>query len=118
MTAGQIASIVGVVASMVVGQTLFKVSSQYIVLGDGFHRLLLSLISWQFVLALIFYLFGTLLWVVLLKSVPLSRAYPFVALSFAVLPIVSYVLFSEPINLRYLGGLAVFLSGLYLIATA
>jgi drug/metabolite transporter (DMT)-like permease len=118
MTNGQIASIAGVVSAMVAGQILFKLSSQHVVLGEGPVRLVGSLLTWQFISAMVFYSIGTFLWVILLKTVPLSRAYPFVALSFALLPIAAYFLFEEPLTLRYAGGMAVFLAGLYLVATA
>jgi len=118
MTTGQIASIVGVVSAMVAGQILFKLSSQNLVIDEGPAKLLLSLLTWEFVSAMVFYSIGTFLWVILLKSVPLSRAYPFVALSFALLPIAAHFLFDEPITVRYASGLAVFLAGLYLVATA
>jgi len=118
MTGGQIASVVGIVGAMVAGQILFKLSSQHLVLEEGPARLFLSLLTWEFVSAMLFYSIGTFLWVVLLKYVPLSRAYPFVALSFALLPIAAHFLFDEPITARYAVGLAVFLAGLYLVATA
>jgi drug/metabolite transporter (DMT)-like permease len=118
MTGGQIASVVGIVGAMVAGQILFKLSSQHLVLEEGPAKLLLSLLTWEFVSAMVFYSIGTFLWVVLLKYVPLSRAYPFVALSFALLPIAAHFLFDEPITARYASGLAVFLAGLYLVATA
>lgn len=118
MTNAQIASVFFVVSAMVVGQILFKISAQHIVVEQGTLSLLRSLLSWQFILALAFYSAGTFLWVVLLKYVPLSRAYPFVALSFVLTPVASYFLFDELLNARYLVGLALFMTGLYIVATA
>lgn len=114
----QIASIIFVVSAMVAGQILFKLSSQYIVVDKGVINLLVSLFSWEFLLALVFYSIGTFLWVILLKYVPLNRAYPFVALSFVLLPIASYFLFGEALTVRYMIGLGFFMTGLYLVATA
>jgi multidrug transporter EmrE-like cation transporter len=118
MTNGQIGSIVFVVSAMVVGQILFKMSAQYLVVEKGPVNLLLSLLTWQFILAMVFYSTATFLWVILLKYVPISRAYPFVALSFVLLPIASYFLFGDPLTTRYFSGLAFFMTGLFLIATA
>ena len=118
LTNTQIVSIMIVVASLVGGQFLFKMSSQHVVLDRGAMKLVLSLFTWEFILALVLYGISTLVWVVLLKYLPLSRAYPFVALSFVLLPIVSYFLIGEALSTRYFVGLAVFMSGLYLIASA
>ncbi len=118
MTNAQIGAIIFVVSAMVMGQILFKVSSHTLVVGKGPLNLLLSLITWQFMLALFFYGIGTFLWVILLKYVPLNRAYPFVALSFVLLPIASYFLFDETLTIRYWMGLAFFMTGLYLVASA
>lgn len=118
MTNAQVVSILFVVASMMVGQILFKVSAQSLVVDEGFINLLLSFLTWQFVLALLFFASGTLLWVVLLKYVPLSLAYPFVALSFVILPVASHFLFGEPLTPRYFVGLIFFVTGLLLVATA
>ncbi len=107
-----------VVCLMVAGQILFKQSSQSLVVEKGFLNLLLSLVTWEFILALFFYGAGTFLWVILLKYVPLNRAYPFVALSFVLLPIASYFLFHEALTIRYWIGLGFFMTGLYLVATA
>jgi drug/metabolite transporter (DMT)-like permease len=47
---------------------------------------------------------------------PLSRAYPFVALAFAVTPIFNAVLLSEPLATWLVVGIAVILCGLLLVA--
>ena len=118
MTNAQIGSILFVVSAMIAGQLLFKLSAQNLVVDKGLTSLLLSFLTWQFCLALLFYASGTLLWVILLKYVPLNLAYPFVALSFVLLPIISYFLFVEPLNPRYFVGLSFFMTGLYLVSTA
>lgn len=116
MTNAQLASIFIVVSAMVAGQLLFKLSSEHIVVGQGVPRFLLSLVTWQFLLAMVFYSVSTLLWVLLLKHVPLSRAYPFMALSFVILPLAAYLIFKEPVSMRYVVGLIFFMTGLFLVA--
>jgi len=118
MTTEQIAYICVVVSSMVIGNLLFKASSGHVVAEQGVLRLVQSLLSWQFILALSFYALSTLCWVLLLRQMPLSRAYPFMALSFAILPILSFLVFREPLTPRYLVGMVLFLSGLFLVATS
>jgi len=118
MTTEQIAYTCIVVSSMVIGNLLFKASSGHVVAEQGLLRLVQSLLSWQFILALSFYALSTLCWVLLLRQMPLSRAYPFMALSFAILPILSFLVFNEPLTPRYLFGMVLFLSGLFLVATS
>ena len=117
MTNVQITYICVVVTAMVIGQILFKTSSEHLVAEQGALRLVQSLLTWHFILALFFYALSTVFWVLLLRQVPLSRAYPFMALSFAILPVLSFVLFKEPLTPRYLVGMLLFLSGLFLVAT-
>lgn len=118
MTNAQLGSVLLVVAAIIVGQILFKVSSQHVVVDKGPVGLFMSLMSWQFLLALVFYAIGTFLWVVVLKYVPLNRAYPFMAISFIVLPVAGYFLFGEPLTIRYMIGLVIFVTGLYLVVTS
>ena len=47
---------------------------------------------------------------------PLSRAYPFVAIAFALTPLLGGLVFAEPLSARLLIGLAVIVGGLYLVA--
>jgi drug/metabolite transporter (DMT)-like permease len=56
------------------------------------------------------------LWVWLLTFTPLSRAYPFVALAFAITPLLGGLVFNEPIAPRLLLGIGTVLVGLFLIA--
>lgn len=48
--------------------------------------------------ALTLYGAATLLWIFLLRSIPLSRAYPYLALSFLLVPLASRWLFDERIT--------------------
>ena len=68
-----------------------------------------------FLAALAIYLALSFLWVWLLRFTPLSRAYLFVALSFAIVPLLGGVLFAEPISLRLVIGVIVIVCGLVLV---
>ena len=48
--------------------------------------------------AVALYAAATLLWVRILTTVPLSRAYPFVALAFVLVPAAGYLFFHEAIS--------------------
>lgn len=118
MTNIQIVYVCILVTTMVIGNLLFKASSEHAVAEQGLLRLVQSLLTWQFILALFLYGLGTLFWVLLLRQMPLSRAYPFMAMSYVILPILSFLLLKEPLTLRYLVGMLLFFSGLYLVATS
>jgi multidrug transporter EmrE-like cation transporter len=70
-----------------------------------------------FVAAVALYIALTVLWVWLLTFIPLSRAYPFVALAFAITPLVGGLLFAEPITAKLLAGIVLLLGGLVMIAS-
>ena len=52
----------------------------------------------------------------LLTFTPLSRAYPFVALAFALTPLLGIVIFGEPFSTRLAIGIALILCGLLFVA--
>lgn len=56
-----------------------------------------------------------LLWISLLRHVPLSRAHAFMALSFFIVPVSSYLVFQEALSIGYVAGLILVLSGLGVI---
>lgn len=69
--------------------------------GDGplAERIAGFLLNGYFFVALILYARLTVLWVWILSYTPLSRAYPFLALAFALTPALGCLVFAEP--LRY-----------------
>jgi drug/metabolite transporter (DMT)-like permease len=69
-------------------------------------------------LALLLYGGATLLWVRILTTVPLSRAYPFMALAFVVVPAAGWWLFGETITGRYAIGTALIVAGVLVVARA
>jgi drug/metabolite transporter (DMT)-like permease len=91
-------------------------ASARLITGKGVTALLSSLVSLPMLGGLVLYGVTTLLWVYLLHELPLSRAYPFMALAFALVPLLSWFFFREGLDLRYGAGLALMLFGLYLVA--
>lgn len=77
------------------GQILFKrvgITIRDQPLVDG---LLLVAREPEFYAALALYGFSTLLWIWILSRVPLMQAYPFVAVSMAIVPLIGWFAFSE-----------------------
>jgi undecaprenyl phosphate-alpha-L-ara4N flippase subunit ArnE len=114
--AARVLCLLGVAVLLAVGQMLFKLASSRLITGQGPIALLSSLVNLPLLGGLLLYGVTTLLWVYLLRELPLSRAYPFMALAFALVPILSWFFFREGLDLRYGVGLALMLLGLYLVA--
>jgi drug/metabolite transporter (DMT)-like permease len=68
--------------------------------------------------ALLVYGGATLYWVYLLQQLPLSRAYPFAALSFVLVPAFAWLVLGDAITLRYGLGVALIVIGMYLSSFA
>jgi drug/metabolite transporter (DMT)-like permease len=102
---------------MVAGQLLFKAAALRVA-GDAplVDRAVGLLQNGFFLAAMALYFALSVLWVWILTFTPLSRAYPFMALAFALTPIVGGLLFTEPMSARLLLGIAVVLGGLFLVA--
>lgn len=99
---------------MACGQLLFKLAatapSQRTTAPSFFSYLNLYLFS-----GLVLYGSLTLLWVWILRSVPLSKAYPFVALSFVFTPILARIFLNELLSISYFLGLALIAAGIVVI---
>ena len=103
---------------MSAGQLLFKMAANSYGtanVGTG-ERLLVLFCNLYFLSALVLYAGFALLWVWILSFTPLSRAYPFVALAFALTPLLAGSLFGETISLRLIIGLLLILGGLFFVS--
>jgi drug/metabolite transporter (DMT)-like permease len=113
---GQIALLITYAVGMAAGQLLFKAAA--LRLGDGHPlstRALLLLQDAPFIGAIVLYAALSVLWVWLLTFTPLSRAYPFVGVAFALTPVLGALVFAEPLSARLLVGIAVIACGLVLV---
>jgi drug/metabolite transporter (DMT)-like permease len=96
------------------GQVLFKLAANGARARagerDGFLASLFG--AWHFYASIALYGVLTVLWIWLLTRIPLSRAYPFVILTFVLTPALAAVLFGESLGPWYFAGLALILAGL------
>ncbi len=98
------------------GQVLFKLASRRT--GDFDMTGLLHLAFNPFLLlALVLYGFGTIVWIYVLKTVPLTIAYSFMALTFCVVPVLANLWLDEALTWRYGFGAALIVAGMLTINT-
>jgi drug/metabolite transporter (DMT)-like permease len=98
---------------LAVGQMFFKVvarSMQGLPLGEG----MLAIVGMPMLyFALALYGAATLLWIWILSRVPLSQAYPWVAVAMATVPILAGAVFHERVSPAYWLGIALVMLGVY-----
>jgi undecaprenyl phosphate-alpha-L-ara4N flippase subunit ArnE len=111
MTSKQIFFLLGIVAAISAGQVLFKYSAA---LMNGAQNAFAALLNPYLITALIVYGGATLAWIYLLRQVPLNIAYPFFALSFLFVPLLSTIIFREPFTLKMMAGSGMIVFGVYL----
>lgn len=109
LSLGQIAVLAGYGIGMAGGQLLFKRATLQLPGEVPLANRLFSLLHNGFFL-------GAVALSVVLTFTPLSPAYPFVAIAFALTPVLGALVFAEPLSIRLLIGLAVIVGGLYLVA--
>lgn len=102
--------LIGFTLLMSSGQMLFKIAAD-----SGQSRPLpAALMNGWLAAALALYGGATLLWVYILRTTPLSVAYPFAALSFVIVPIGAWTFFGEVLSWRYAAGMLLIILGILL----
>lgn len=96
------------------GQILFKQVANSVQGGFGMKWMLAVALHPMMWLAILLYAGATILWVNILQSLPLSRAYPVMALAFVLVPIAGVLFFGEKIDARYVMGAVLITSGILL----
>jgi len=100
------------VAGMSAGQLLFKLSAKsFKESQNSGENLVVSMLNWNFTLAVFLYAALTIYWVWLLTFIPLSKGYPFVAVSIAITVIASWRIFGEQLSVIQLVGFGSILIG-------
>lgn len=77
------------------GQTLFKVAAAQWRIDGLTWATVRGFLSPAMLVALVLYGFTTILWVFILRSVPLSAAFPVYALVFVFVPVLAHLLLGE-----------------------
>lgn len=100
---------------MASGQLLFKASAQALsVRPDAMASLLLD---WKFLLGLALYAASTIMWIRILKSTPLSTAYPLaIGSTITIASLAGAAFFQETLSLYKLAGIALIVIALVLLS--
>ncbi|MEM9085228.1 MAG: EamA family transporter [Pseudomonadota bacterium] len=98
-----------------IGQILFKLASERItpdqtVLQRALEPMLVSAFGLYAALAVV--------WLLIVRELPLSAAYPFVALSFVFTPMLAWILLGEKLNFTYLIGILFICAGVVITQRA
>ena len=99
--------------AIAIGQLLFKLTSGRISETNGGYSQIF--IDPVFLLAIAIYAGATLTWIYVLRQVPLSYAYSFMALTFVFVPLLAWFFVGEQITWRYGLGAALIISGLAVV---
>lgn len=106
--------LIGTPLLIAAGQVLFKLTSAST--GEfGWRGLYQLMLNPLLITALVVYGVGTIIWVFVLKSVPLTIGYSFMALTFCFVPILASTFLGETLTLRYCIGALLIVSGMAVI---
>ena len=114
LTLSQVVLLAAYAAGMTGGQILFKLAALNLN-GTIGERLLALAQDRYFLSALALYGGLSVFWVWILTFTPLSRAYPFLALAFALTPALGAWLFEEAVSFRLIVGMLLILCGLFFV---
>jgi uncharacterized membrane protein len=100
------------------GQILFKLTADSLT-STGLSSLARELpVSLPFVSAVLLYGSVTALWIWVLQGVPLTRVYPFLALSFLFVPLLSNVFLAESASVAAYVGAALIIAGIVVVTSS
>lgn len=96
----------GTVAGLSAGQVLFKLGANHV--NSNASSGIVAWLNLPIVTALAIYAICTLLWIGVLRVLPLKIAYPVAALSYVLVPVLGQLFLREQITMRtILGGLLI-----------
>ena len=102
------------VVMIAIGQLMFKAAAaQWKVDGISWSTVA-SFLSPLMIAALVLYATTTVLWVYVLRTVPLSAAYAIFALAFLIVPVLAHFVLGEPLTRNVLIGGAVIVAGIFI----
>ena len=111
MTARSLFLTLACVALIAIGQLLFKSAAGQWRVDGWTWTTVRGFLSPAMLSALFIYAAATLLWVFVLRTVPLSTAYALFSLAFLIVPVLAWMFLGEPLAVNTLVGGAVIVVG-------
>lgn len=100
------------VALLAAGQLLFKVAASGWRIDGWTIASVRSFLSVWMIVALVIYAIATVLWVYVLRTVPLSAAYAVFAFAFIIVPVLAHFVLDEPLSANVLVGGVIIVVGI------
>lgn len=102
-------ALAGAICVGVGAQTLFKIGA------TGAESTMAQLLRFSTIVGLVLYLASAVLYVIALRQMSISVAFPTVSLGYLLIAAIDYFFFKEPIGLFQLGGLILIMAGVTLL---
>lgn len=100
------------VLGMSIGQIIYKeISLEFSLNGIGYKSIILFSVS------ILIYFSMSILWIYLIKDIPISRAYSFTALAYVFVPIIAYFTYNENISIPTILGMILIIIGVSITAS-
>ena len=100
--------------AVAIGQILFKITSLSLASADNLPVSLLR--NATFWIAIILYAVATLAWIFVIRGVPISRAYMFMALTYVFVPVLSAIVLKEEIGVMNVVATVLIMTGIMISA--
>ena len=98
------------------GQILFKLSAKESVAASSIQEVVAKMVSSPYILsAFALYGLSTVIWIWVLRTVPLSVAYPLMATAYLIVPALGFLILGEPITAKAAFGGLVIVAGVWLM---
>ena len=110
MTFSQVVLVSLTVLSLSFGQVLFKLAANTMNLRPFSAS---TILNPSLILALFVYFIATIMWLLVLRQIPLRIAYPYAALAFLFVPLLAYFLLGEKLYWNTFLGAALIFTGVW-----
>jgi multidrug transporter EmrE-like cation transporter len=105
------ATLFAAIATSMVGQTLLKA-------GAGATQFLAQLLDWRTLLGFVLYGGASVLYIIALRRIPMSRALPCTAVSYVAAALIGHYGFGEPLGIAQVAAIALICGGVVILALA
>ena len=114
MSPGLTTSMIGLIAFCILTEAARELCFKQAADGTAFHRALVKPVAW---LGIFFWGVELVAWTVVLEQVPLSIAFPLMALTYVFVVLASSLVLKEPVNFRQAIGVCLITAGVVCVGT-